>query len=72
MTTPEPPPPGRRATNRAARAAFTAARNRGLVARHRTKLRNLAERGINPVRSLNPSDEQTHETHTDDGPGDAA
>lgn len=39
-----PRPIGRRARNRAARAAFKAARDHGLVARRRAKLRHLAER----------------------------
>lgn len=41
---PEPPPTGRRAGNRASRAAFVIAREHGLVARHRAKLAHLRER----------------------------
>lgn len=40
----EGPAPGRRARNRAARAAFASARNHGLVRRHALKLQHLAER----------------------------
>lgn len=45
MEDPTPPRPiGRRAHNRASRAAFKKARERGLIARHQQKLRHLAER----------------------------
>ncbi|MFI6307455.1 hypothetical protein ACIBCH_36690 [Amycolatopsis thailandensis] len=47
MAEKDPKPVGRRARNRAAREVFQHARDRGLVLRHRMKLRHLAEREKN-------------------------
>lgn len=56
--TPEEPtarPIGRRAQNRAARGAFQAARDRGLVLRHQAKLRHLRERATKADETSNPT-----------------